>query len=65
MYLVNKFLKLISLSMFVRFIFRMVAPLIVMQHQVNLHAGAPLVMLSMTILFESFVETSKPNMGYI
>ena len=49
--------------MFLLFIFRIVDPLIVVLHRGNLYDVITLAMLSMTILFESFVEISKPNVG--
>ena len=61
MYLFNNALKLFSLSMLVSFIFRMVAPLIVVLYLGNLHDGVPLVILSIIILLVSFVDISKPK----
>ena len=63
MNLFNNVLKLVSSSMLVSFVFVMVAPLIVVLHLGNLHVGVPLVILSMIILFESFVDVSKPKFG--
>ena len=59
----NNALKVVSLSNVVPFIFRMVAPLIVVLHVGNIYAGFSLFKFLIIFLFESFVEISKPKVG--